>query len=66
MQKLLQIVIIHYDQYTIKSSYAKVNRESGAVFAKNADVKSIDGNEFSANQAKEIQMMCSFYRKCKR
>ena len=44
--------VIHYDQYTIKSSYAKVNRESGAVFAKNADVKSIDGNEFSANQAK--------------
>ena len=44
--------IIHYDQYTIKSSYAKVNRESGAVFAKNADVKSVDGNEFSANQAK--------------
>ena len=44
--------VIHYDQYTIKSSYAKVNRESGEVFAKNADVKSIDGNEFSANQAK--------------
>ena len=44
--------VIHYDQYTIKSSYGKVNRESGAVFAKNADVKSIDGNEFSANQAK--------------
>ena len=44
--------VIHYDQYTIKSSYAKVNRESGAVFAKNADVKSIDGNEFLANQAK--------------
>jgi len=44
--------VINYDQYTIKSSYAKVNRESGAVFAKNADVKSIDGNEFSANQAK--------------
>ena len=44
--------VIHYDQYTIKSSYAKVNRESGAVFAKNADVKSVDGNEFSANQAK--------------
>ena len=44
--------VIHYDQYTIKSSYAKVNRESGAVFAKKADVKSIDGNEFSANQAK--------------
>ena len=44
--------VIHYDQYTIKSSYAKVNRENGAVFAKNADVKSIDGNEFSANQAK--------------
>ena len=44
--------IIHYDQYTIKSSYAKVNKESGAVFAKNADVKSVDGNEFSANQAK--------------
>lgn len=43
--------IIHYDQYTIKSSYAKVNKESGAVFAKNADVKSVDGNEFSANQA---------------
>ena len=44
--------VIHYDQYTIKSSYAKVNRENGAVFAKNADVKSVDGNEFSANQAK--------------
>mgnify|MGYP000893117052 FL=1 len=44
--------VINYDQYTIKSSYAKVNRESGEVFAKNADVKSIDGNEFSANQAK--------------
>ena len=44
--------VINYDQYTIKSSYAKVNRESGAVFAKKADVKSIDGNEFSANQAK--------------
>ncbi|MGP1494991.1 MAG: LPS export ABC transporter periplasmic protein LptC [Streptobacillus sp.] len=44
--------VINYDQYTIKSSYAKVNRESGVVFAKNADVKSIDGNEFSANQAK--------------
>lgn len=44
--------VINYDQYTIKSSYAKVNRESGAVFAKNADVKSIDGNEFSANQVK--------------
>ena len=44
--------VIRYDQYTIKSSYAKVNRESGAVFAKNADVKSMDGNEFSANQAK--------------
>ena len=44
--------VIHYDQYIIKSSYAKVNRESGEVFAKNADVKSIDGNEFSANQAK--------------
>ena len=44
--------VIHYDQYTIKSSYAKVNRESGEVFAKNADVKSVDGNEFSANQAK--------------
>lgn len=44
--------IIHYDQYTIKSTYAKVNRESGAIFAKNADVKSVDGNEFSANQAK--------------
>ena len=44
--------VINYDQYTIKSSYAKVNRENGAVFAKNADVKSVDGNEFSANQAK--------------
>ena len=44
--------VIHYDQYTIKSSYAKVNRENGAVFAKNIDVKSIDGNEFLANQAK--------------
>ncbi|WP_427171280.1 LPS export ABC transporter periplasmic protein LptC [Fusobacterium nucleatum] len=44
--------VINYDQYTVKSSYAKVNRESGAVFAKNADVKSIDGNEFSANQVK--------------
>ena len=44
--------VINYDQYTIKSSYAKVNRENGAVFAKNTDVKSVDGNEFSANQAK--------------
>ncbi|WP_098702561.1 LPS export ABC transporter periplasmic protein LptC [Fusobacterium polymorphum] len=44
--------VIHYDQYTIKSSYAKVNRENGAVFAKNIDVKSVDGNEFLANLAK--------------
>ena len=44
--------VINYDQYTIKSTYAKVNRESGAVFAKKADVKSVDGNEFSANEAK--------------
>ena len=44
--------IIHYDQYTIKSSYAKVNKESGEIFVKNADVKSLDGNDFSSNQAK--------------
>lgn len=44
--------IIHYDQYTVKSTYGKVNKESGEIFVKNADVKSVDGNEFSANQAK--------------
>ena len=44
--------IIHYDQYTVKSTYGKVNKESGEIFVKNADVKSLDGNDFSSNQAK--------------
>ena len=44
--------MIKYDQYTIKSSYGKVNKESGEIFVKNADVKSVDGNEFYSNQAK--------------
>ena len=44
--------IIHYDQYTVKSTYGKVNKESGEIFVKNADVKSLDGNAFSSNQAK--------------
>lgn len=44
--------VIKYDQYTIKSSYGKVNKESGEIFVKNADVKSVDGNEFYSNQAK--------------
>ena len=44
--------IIKYDQYTVKSTYGKVNKESGEVFVKNADVKSVDGNEFYSNQAK--------------
>ena len=39
--------IIHYDQYTVKSTYGKVNKESGEIF-----VKSLDGNDFSSNQAK--------------
>jgi len=33
--------VINYDQYTIKSTYGKVNKESGEVFVKNADVKSV-------------------------
>lgn len=44
--------IIHYEQYTVKSTYGKVNKESGEIFVKNADVKSLDGNDFSSNQAK--------------
>lgn len=44
--------IIHYDQYTVKSTYGKVNKESGEIFVKNADIKSLDGNDFSSNQAK--------------
>ena len=44
--------IIHYDQYIVKSTYGKVNKESGEIFVKNADVKSLDGNDFSSNQAK--------------
>ncbi|WYA27671.1 LPS export ABC transporter periplasmic protein LptC [Fusobacterium nucleatum] len=44
--------IIHYNQYTVKSTYGKVNKESGEIFVKNADVKSLDGNDFSSNQAK--------------
>ncbi|MFZ8018082.1 LptA/OstA family protein [Fusobacterium watanabei] len=44
--------IIHYDQYTVKSTYGKVNKESGEIFVKNADVKSLGGNDFSSNQAK--------------
>lgn len=44
--------IIHYGQYTVKSTYGKVNKESGEIFVKNADVKSLDGNDFSSNQAK--------------
>ena len=44
--------VIKYDQYTIKSSYGKVNKESGEIFVKNADVKSVDGNEFYSNQAR--------------
>ena len=44
--------IIHYDQYTVKSTYGKVNKESGEIFVKNSDVKSLDGNDFSSNQAK--------------
>ena len=44
--------IIHYDQYTVKSTYGKVNKESGEIFVKNADVKSLDGNDFSSDQAK--------------
>ena len=44
--------VINYDQYTIKSTYGKVNKESGEIFVKNADVKSLDGNDFSSNQAK--------------
>ena len=44
--------IIHYDQYTVKSTYGKVNKESGEISVTNADVKSLDGNDFSSNQAK--------------
>ncbi len=44
--------IIHYDQYTVKSTYGKVNKESGEIFVKNADVKSLDGNDFSSDQTK--------------
>ena len=58
--------IIHYDQYTVKSTYGKVNKESGEIFVKNADVKSLDGNDFSSNQAKgNINNIVHFIRNVK-
>ena len=44
--------VIKYDIYTINSIYGKVNRETGEILAKNAKVKSVDGNEFEADLTK--------------